>query len=59
MVLFIQNIFFLLFQHLFEFLNHIREYNYLMFDLFEAKIMMNEEDVQLKEMEQILKTLIE
>ncbi len=41
-------VFFLLFQHLFEFLNHIHEYNYLMFDLFVAKIMMNVEDGQLK-----------
>jgi hypothetical protein len=38
----------LLFQHLFEFGNHIHVYNYLMFDFFAAKIMMNVVNVQLE-----------
>ena len=38
-----------LFQHPFEFVDRIHVCNYLMFDLYVATIMMNEEDVQLTE----------
>ncbi len=44
----------ILFQHLYEFVNHIHEYNYLMFDPCVAKNMNNVEDVlMLKEKKKI------